>query len=101
MWLIVPMTLTSSGSVICSAISSGILSFAFGDAGHLSASIILGMYLVVNFLVLEARRYRYFDVWKNRFLFLVLLGGWLGKVLLQPEGAVWARQGREGALTDF
>lgn len=116
----------------------GILSFAFGDAGHPSASIILGMYLVVNFLVLEARRYRYFDVWKNRvrmieenfytpllrrdlvspkerwgslvaadlhsphfkitymqafktrlkgnyvFLFLVLLGGWLGKVLLQP-----------------
>lgn len=116
----------------------GILSFAFGDAGHSSASIILGMYLVVNFLVLEARRYRYFDVWKNRvrmieenfytpllrrdlvspkerwgslvaadlhsphfkitymqafktrlrgnyvFLFLVLLGGWLGKVLLQP-----------------
>lgn len=116
----------------------GILSFAFGDADHPSASIILGMYLVVNFLVLEARRYRYFDVWKNRvrmieenfytpllrrdlvspkerwgslvaadlhsphfkitymqafktrlkgnyvFLFLVLLGGWLGKVLLQP-----------------
>lgn len=116
----------------------GILSFAFGDAGHPSASIILGMYLVLNFLVLEARRYRYFDVWKNRvrmieenfytpllrrdlvspkerwgslvaadlhsphfkitymqafktrlrgnyvFLFLILLGGWLGKVLLQP-----------------
>lgn len=178
----------------------GILSFAFGDAGHPSASIILGMYLVLNFLVLEARRYRYFDVWKNRvrmieenfytpllrrdlvspkqrwgslvahdlhsphfkitymqalktrlkgnyvFLFLVLLGGWLGKVLLQPaaaplsvlerfgggvvpwwlpvggvavlyaflagvlllvppicepEGALWSREGREGALPDF
>lgn len=44
----------------------GILSFAFGDTGHPSAAIILGMYLVVNFLVLEARRYRFFDVWKNR-----------------------------------
>lgn len=44
----------------------GILSFAFGGGGHPSASIILGMYLVVNFLVLEARRYRFFDVWKNR-----------------------------------
>lgn len=43
----------------------GILSFGF-SSGHPSASIILGMYLVANFLFLEARRYRYFDVWKDR-----------------------------------
>lgn len=44
----------------------GILSFAFGVREHSSAAIILGMYLVLAFLHLEARRYRYFDVWKNR-----------------------------------
>lgn len=43
----------------------GILSFAF-NSGHPSASIIIGMYLVANFLFLEARRFRYFDVWKDR-----------------------------------
>lgn len=43
----------------------GIFSFAF-SSGHPSASIIIGMYLVTNFLYLEARRYRYFDVWKDR-----------------------------------
>lgn len=43
----------------------GIFSFAF-SSGHPSASIIIGMYLVTNFLYLEARRYRYFDVWKGR-----------------------------------
>lgn len=43
----------------------GIFSFAFGT-GHTSAVIIIGMYLVTNFLYLEARRYRYFDVWKDR-----------------------------------
>jgi uncharacterized membrane protein len=43
----------------------GIFSFAF-SSGHPSASIIIGMYLVANFLFLEARRFRYFDVWKDR-----------------------------------
>ncbi|MEZ5331917.1 MAG: DUF2270 domain-containing protein [Thermoanaerobaculia bacterium] len=44
----------------------GLLSFAFGTEDHHHGSLVLGMLMVLNFLVLEARRYRFFDVWKNR-----------------------------------
>jgi uncharacterized membrane protein len=44
----------------------GLLSFAFNDPQHSHASILTGMLLVLNFLVFEARRYRFYDVWRNR-----------------------------------
>jgi len=44
----------------------GFLSFAFGTVEHSHASIVLGMLLEVHFLMLEARRFRFFDVWRNR-----------------------------------
>ncbi|UCE02862.1 MAG: DUF2270 domain-containing protein [Candidatus Latescibacterota bacterium] len=45
---------------------TAILTFAFGSPQHSHASIILGMLLVFNFLALEAKRFRIFDVWRNR-----------------------------------
>ncbi|CAM2006836.1 DUF2270 domain-containing protein [Acanthopleuribacter pedis] len=44
----------------------GLLSFAFGVREHTHGSMILGMYLVLHFLTLEARRFRFFDVWRTR-----------------------------------
>ena len=44
----------------------GFLSFAFGVKHHSHATIILGMFLMIHFLTLEARRFRFFDVWRNR-----------------------------------
>ena len=41
------------------------LSFAFGkDEFHII--LILGMYIVFGMLVLESRRFRFYDVWRNR-----------------------------------
>ena len=44
----------------------GLLSFAFNLKEHTHGSIVLGMYLVLHFLTLEARRFRFFDVWRTR-----------------------------------
>jgi len=44
----------------------GLLSFAFSLPEHTHASIPIGMMLVFHFLRVEARRYRFFDVWRNR-----------------------------------
>lgn len=44
----------------------GLMSFAFSSVTHSHASIVLGMLLVLHYLFLEARRYRFFDVWRNR-----------------------------------
>lgn len=45
-----------------------IMSFAFGSTAAENAHmvIILGMYMVMTMLVFEARRYRFYDVWRNR-----------------------------------
>ncbi len=55
---------TSTNWAILSAM--GLLSYAFGAPDHSHASLIIGMILVLNFLSLEARRYRFFDVWRHR-----------------------------------
>ncbi len=48
----------------------GLLSFAFGVSQgvqqHSHAIIIIGMVLNLDFLMIEARRYRMFDVWRHR-----------------------------------
>jgi len=55
---------TSNWAVIT---SMGLLSFAFGSSSPQShSSVIVGMLVVFHFLHLEARRYRFFDVWRNR-----------------------------------
>lgn len=66
----------------------GILSFAFSDMEHSHASIVLGMLLEVHFLVLEARRFRFFDVWRNRLRMIEenFYGPMLTRDLLSPSG---------------
>ena len=44
----------------------GLVTFALGDATHSHLGIIGGMALVFTFLVIEARRFRFFDVWRSR-----------------------------------
>jgi len=42
------------------------LTFAFGEPGSPHLALILTMLLVVFFLYIEARRYRYYELWANR-----------------------------------
>jgi uncharacterized membrane protein len=44
----------------------GVVTFSFGDNAHPHAAILLGMLLVATFLNIEARRFRFFDVWQRR-----------------------------------
>lgn len=46
--------------------TGGMLSFAFSSAEHSHVSLLLANLLVVVFLGFEARRFRYFDVWRSR-----------------------------------
>ncbi len=44
----------------------GLVSFAMAESERSQAVIVVGMLLVLNFLVIEARRFRFFDVWRSR-----------------------------------
>lgn len=70
----------------------GILTFAFGNAEHSHASILVGMLLVFHFLTLEARRYRLFDVWRHRLRMIEenFYGPMLTRDLQSPE-ANWGK----------
>ncbi len=46
--------------------SMGMLSFAFSQADHSHATVLVAMVILVNFLLLESRRYLFFDVWRKR-----------------------------------
>ena len=46
--------------------AGGMLSFAFSQPEHSHVTLLLSMLLLTMFLVFEARRYRYFDVWRSR-----------------------------------
>lgn len=54
---------TSNWAVVT---TMGLLSFAFSSADHNHSSIVVGMVLITHFLLVEARRYRVFDVWNSR-----------------------------------
>ncbi|HLF57559.1 MAG TPA: DUF2270 domain-containing protein [Thermoanaerobaculia bacterium] len=54
---------TSNWAVVT---TMGLLSFAFSSAANSHASILVGMVLITHFLLVEARRYRVFDVWNSR-----------------------------------
>ncbi|HSQ17912.1 MAG TPA: DUF2270 domain-containing protein, partial [Anaerolineales bacterium] len=42
------------------------ISFAFGEAQSVSAVILLNLLLITMFLWIEARRYRYYELWSSR-----------------------------------
>ncbi len=44
----------------------GILTFSFNNPQYSQETLIAGMYVNLVFLVLEARRFRFFDVWRAR-----------------------------------
>lgn len=46
--------------------AGAMLSFAFNTPEHSHVTLLLGMLLVLVFLGFEARRFRYFDVWRCR-----------------------------------
>ncbi len=54
---------TTNWAVVTTA---GMLSFAFGDPYHSHVPLLLANVMVVVFLCFEARRFRYFDVWRSR-----------------------------------
>ena len=46
--------------------TGGMLSFAFSSPSHSHVTLLLADLLVVIFLCFEARRFRYYDVWRSR-----------------------------------
>ena len=46
--------------------SGGMLSIAFAGPDHSHVTLLLAILLVTVFLCFEARRFRYFDVWRSR-----------------------------------
>jgi len=44
----------------------GLVTFSLGDPSHSHVGILAGMALVCTFLFIEARRFRFFDVWRSR-----------------------------------
>lgn len=45
---------------------TALVTFSFGEATHSHAGILAGIVLVLTFLSIEARRFRFFDVWRRR-----------------------------------
>lgn len=46
--------------------TTAVLGFAFGDASHSHFAVLFANLVLAMFLVLEARRFRFFDVWRSR-----------------------------------
>lgn len=44
----------------------GLITFSLGESSHSHVGIVAGMVLVFTFLGIEARRFRFFDVWRSR-----------------------------------
>jgi uncharacterized membrane protein len=44
----------------------GLVTFSLGDPTHSHVGVLAGMVLVLTFLGIEARRFRFFDVWRAR-----------------------------------
>jgi uncharacterized membrane protein len=72
--------------------AAGTLSFAFGSASNPHFVIPINTVLVTIFLMMEARRYRYYEIWSSRVR--VLETGYFAQ-LLAPESVVpeeaWAK----------
>lgn len=71
---------------------AAILTWAFSSSENPHYVILIGMFGVVAFLVMEANRYREYDIWRNRVR--ILQGNLFGK-LFSPDDSVerdWRRR---------
>jgi uncharacterized membrane protein len=74
-------------------ISTGaVLSFSFAEQSAHHSAVILSTLLVTLFLFIEARRYRYYEVWSTRVR--LLEADFFGKMLVEPfrPSDDWARK---------
>jgi uncharacterized membrane protein len=46
--------------------TAAVISFGFANRAQSHVTILVGIWLVVTFLIIEARRYRYYDLWIHR-----------------------------------
>ncbi len=46
--------------------TAAVISFSFGSAKTTHVPLVVGIWLVMTFLFIEARRYRYYDLWNHR-----------------------------------
>jgi len=78
----------------------GLVTFSLGDSTHSHAGILAGMGLVLTFLGIEARRFRFFDVWRARTRMLEenFIGPILRRDLISPV-ASWGKLVAEDLLT--
>jgi uncharacterized membrane protein len=62
----------------------GVISFSFSNVNTSHVPLLVGIWMVLTFLGLEARRYRYYDLW-NRRLRLLEHGFWGPLLRHEPE----------------
>ncbi|QDS99741.1 DUF2270 domain-containing protein [Adhaeretor mobilis] len=60
-----------------------LVSFAMAETERSQVGIVVGMLLVFTFLVIEARRFRFFDVWRSRVR--MLEQNFVGPILLRNQ----------------
>ena len=71
--------------------AGGMLSIAFAGPSHSHVTLLLANVLICVFLGFEARRFRYFDVWRSRVRMLEenFFIPILRRNLVSPRGAAW------------
>lgn len=71
--------------------AGGMLSIAFAGPAHSHVTLLLANVLICVFLGFEARRFRYFDVWRSRVRMLEenFFIPILRRNLVSPRGAAW------------
>jgi uncharacterized membrane protein len=46
--------------------TAAVISFGFANASSPHVTFLVGIWMVISFLIIEARRYRYYDLWNRR-----------------------------------
>ncbi|MFL5320193.1 MAG: DUF2270 domain-containing protein [Myxococcaceae bacterium] len=64
-------------------VTAATISFSFGSAQTSHVTLLVGIWMVVTFLLVEARRYRYYDLW-NRRVRLIEDGYWSPLLRREP-----------------
>lgn len=59
----VRLDITTNWSV---TVTAAVVSYAFGNRSAPASILLVGFFAVATFLVIEARRYRYYDIWARR-----------------------------------